>query len=292
MPIRAIFATGQTEITVNGLHQWDYGQKLEIYSSDIPTVVEVHFACAGMEEAIKRTCETSTGKATVTIPDRCLEQTTPIIAWVFAIDGTTGTTLKKITLTIEARTRPSVGEDIPADFSNQYTELISAVNGAVDALKDGSVVVAKAAEATKATKATQDGNGKVISDTYASKDLETWKAKVDAGTTPVGKATTAGKLSINYNSAVITGSKISVSNIELGKTYLVGIQPQSGYPFYTCVLFVHSGIFSSLSTLSALNYRCRLDRDTLSDTCTTGKITFMDADSAEFTPYAVYIREL
>ena len=140
MPIRAVFATGQTDITVNGLHQWDYGQTLEIYANDLKAIVKVHFACAGMSEAVVRVCDTTSGKAVVSIPDRCLEQSAPITAWVFEeVEGVSGTTTKKITLPIEARTRPAVADDIPEDFSDQCAELIAAVNALIDSLKAGNV---------------------------------------------------------------------------------------------------------------------------------------------------------
>lgn len=144
MNLTAIIPSGQQEITVNGLHQWDYGRKLEIHSNELPAIVEVHFACAGMDEAVVRVCETVEGVAVATIPDKCLEQTTPITAWVYEIDGTTGLTTKKITLPIIARTRPSVGEDIPVELSNAYTEAVTAMNEAVAKLSKGDVKVSNA----------------------------------------------------------------------------------------------------------------------------------------------------
>ena len=36
MSIKAVFTDGQTQITVNGLHQWDYGQVLEIQAPTMP----------------------------------------------------------------------------------------------------------------------------------------------------------------------------------------------------------------------------------------------------------------
>ena len=77
MNIKAIIPSGQTEITVNGLHQWDYGQTLEICSNDLPAVIEVHFACSGMTEAVVRSCSSyekdGIQTATAIIPDRCIE---------------------------------------------------------------------------------------------------------------------------------------------------------------------------------------------------------------------------
>lgn len=156
MNIVAIIPPGRAEITVNGLHQWDYGRQLEIHSDALPAIVEVHFACAGMDEAVVRSCSAVNGVATAAIPDRCLEQTTPIIAWVYEISGTTGATTAKIMLPVEPRTRPSAGESIPEDVSDQYTEAVAAMNEVkqwVDDLMSGDVTVAKATNADHATEA-------------------------------------------------------------------------------------------------------------------------------------------
>lgn len=150
MSIRAVFPLGWSEITIHGLHQWDYGQQLEIHAEDLPGVVEVHFACQGMKDARVRVCETVSGVASVAIPDQCLEQTSPITAWICEVNETAGTTIKTITLPIIARARPKPGEPIPEDFSDKYTEAISAFNAATKKLEDGSVKAAKAGHADTA----------------------------------------------------------------------------------------------------------------------------------------------
>ena len=142
--IKAIFLSGQTEITVNGLHQWDYGQQLVIQADDLPSLIEVHFACAGMTEAVVRTCTGILGTYTATIPDRCLEQTTPITAWVYCVDGTQAATVKTITLPIIARTRPQPSATVPEIITNKYTELIAAINMQIEMLSTGSTTVARA----------------------------------------------------------------------------------------------------------------------------------------------------
>ena len=159
MSLKVTFPVGSNAETVRGLYQWDYGQILEIESADIGSeIVEVHFACSNMNEAIVRPCTFTNGVGSTTIPDACLEQSTPITAWVYRINGTQGHTLKTITLPITARTRPSVNRDIPAEVSDKYTELITEVNEAVEALENGSVTVAKATDATNANFAGSAGN--------------------------------------------------------------------------------------------------------------------------------------
>lgn len=159
MAIKAVFPDGVKTISVDGLFQWDYGQVLEIEAADIGTeIMEVHFACSNMNEAIVRSCSFSDGVGMVTIPNQCLEQSRPITAWLFRIDGTQGHTEKIITLPITARTRPSGTRDIPQDVVDKYAELITEVNEVVGKLASGDVVVAKAASATSAGYATNAGN--------------------------------------------------------------------------------------------------------------------------------------
>lgn len=131
MNLQAKFPAGTTSLTVHGLHQWDYGRKLDIQSTSLAgrAVVEVHFACAGMPEAIVRTCPVSLMSVTASIPDTCLEQAAPIFAWVFCPDETEGFTVLKITMPVNARTQPAgLPTSPPESYSNQYLELIEAAN--------------------------------------------------------------------------------------------------------------------------------------------------------------------
>ena len=159
MAIKVVFPTGTASISVGGLFQWDYGQVLEIESADIGSeIVEVHFACPSMTEAIVRPCSFSNGVGTVTIPDQCLEQTNTVTAWIFKIEGTQGHTIKTITLPVTGRTRPSKTRDVPAENIDKYAELITEINQAVEALESGNVKAAKAAQADNAARADTAGN--------------------------------------------------------------------------------------------------------------------------------------
>lgn len=159
MAIKVTFPTGEKTVAVGGLYQWDYGQVLEIESSDIGNqIVEVHFACLGMSEAIVRSCAFTDGIGTVVIPDLCLEQSSTITAWIYEIDGTHGRTIKSITLNVTARTKPSKSHDIPQDIVDKYTELITEVNETVNALENGEVTTMKSKEAERAGYASSAGN--------------------------------------------------------------------------------------------------------------------------------------
>ena len=166
MNLIAIVPAGASEVIVNGLYQWDYGRKLEIQSPDLPATVEVHFACMGMQEAIVRTCSAVSGTAIAAIPDLCLEQNAPIIAWVYAINGTTGATVKTITLPITPRPRPQAEPSIPRETSDAYTEFLSEINRAIKDLKDGAVTVAHALASDNATNANHSND----TDAVLSKD--------------------------------------------------------------------------------------------------------------------------
>lgn len=155
MAVKAIIPSGWGEITVHGLHQWDYGQTLEIQSVDIGTkVAEIHFACKSMTEAIVRPCSFTNGVGSVAIPDRCLEQTFPITAWVYEVGESSGVTVKTITLPIIERTRPQPGEEhISEDVSNRYTEVIEEMNELLERQAAGEIVAGKANRATSAEEA-------------------------------------------------------------------------------------------------------------------------------------------
>lgn len=186
MAIKALFPSGKNSITVSGLYQWDYGQVLEIESADIGSeIVEVHFACTNMTEAVVRPCTFANGVGTVTIPDSCLEQHTTINAWIYRIEGTQGHTVATIILPVTARPRPSIAREIPTEISNRYTELITEVNEAVDALENGNVTVKQAQNASTSDSARTAGNSSTAN--YATNAGSANTAK-KAEQTPLGKS--------------------------------------------------------------------------------------------------------
>lgn len=151
MSLKAFIPSGQTALTVNGLHQWDYGQKLEIHDDDLPTLIEVHFACVGMTEAVVRSCNVVQGVAEAAIPDQCLEQTAPITAYIYEVGEDSGATTKVLVLTVSPRPRPQIAGTLTPAITDKYTELIAAVNEQVAALKAGNVTVSSALTAKSAT---------------------------------------------------------------------------------------------------------------------------------------------
>lgn len=168
--IIASFPTGVSNITVNGLTQWDYGRKLQIQAPDLPATIEVHFWCVGMDEAVVRSCDALNGVAEAAIPDRCLEQTGPVVAWVYEIRETAGATTKTITMPITARVRPQPNATVPEDISDKYTEALAAMNTVVAKLENGDVTVKRASTADRADTA-------VLAETasLAKRHLYHWK---------------------------------------------------------------------------------------------------------------------
>ena len=265
MALKASFPQGTDLITVNGLFQWDYGQELEIESSDIGSeIVEVHFASPNMIEAIVRSCSFSNGVGTVIIPDTCLEQSKTISAWVYQISGTQGHTTKTILLPITERTRPSLAPDIPAVVYDKYTELITSINEAVDALEKGNVTAAKAVDATNANYAASAGNAGTA--TYA---------------TSAGSATQAGSLT----SPVAEYTNVSGIDISLtkGKAYIILAEGRS---MMNTMLLFYSGADSICYSTTPLEggFYC----------CYNGsRLAFYDPDAGDsYTVSKMYIREL
>lgn len=243
MAIKVVFPAGTASISVSGLFQWDYGQVLEIESADIGSaIVEVHFACANMTEAIVRPCTFANGVGTVTIPDQCLEQQNTITAWVFEIDGTQGRTIKTINLSVTARKRPGKAHDFPSEHLDKYAELITEINEAVNAIENGQVKAAQAETADNAVYATTAGNAE--SATYATSAGQAASAshatqadnatKADRAT----KATTADKVknvtSVAASCTISSGRGELPADVKSGEIYLVVLTTSSA---------THSGVF-------------------------------------------------
>ena len=191
MPIKVILPVDKTDVTTSGLFQWDYGQTLEIETAELGTeVVEVHFACSDMSEAIVYSCSFLNGVGTVHIPDRCLEQTSTISAWIYRINATRGYTWKVIHLPVTGRTRPSVNREIPHEVSDKYTQLISEINEMVDALEEGDVTAAKAQSATNANYATSAGNAANANHAVSADGATTASKAVSLMTTLVSETMT------------------------------------------------------------------------------------------------------
>lgn len=205
MSIKAIFPAGVKTLSINGLHQWDYGQTLEVHDDTFPALIEIHFASAGLDEAIVRPCAVVNGVASAAIPDICLEQSSPIAIWVYGVKESSGRTLRTIVLQVTPRVRPATVASIPTKVSNKYTELIEEVNRQIGALGDGSVVVARALEADHAAEATHAGTAsKAHEADIAAEAIHAGTAGTAASATRAGYAEQAGEVETADRATVLS----------------------------------------------------------------------------------------
>lgn len=102
----ANFTKLDEEIELEGLWQYDYGQKLQINGLDLPAVFEVHFAYKGLEKAIPQTGYTQDGVSVVDIPNSALAQPKTISAYIYLSDTSQGETTNKILLYMNKRIAP------------------------------------------------------------------------------------------------------------------------------------------------------------------------------------------
>lgn len=239
MAIKANFTNGAPTATASGLYQWDYGQTLEIECAELGSeIMEVHFACQGMSEAIVRSCSFSNGVGTVTIPDQCLEQASTITAWVYSISGTQGHTVKTITLPITPRTRPSVSRDVPMEYINLYGEALEEINEAINNLEKGNITAAKATHANTANSANTAANA-------GSASYATSAGSADRATKTTYAESIITSIDMPYDSITITnGSGHTNKNFEEG-IYLITYH--TGKSFLSGVGFIGANVGSLFS---------------------------------------------
>jgi hypothetical protein len=252
-----------------------------------------------MTEAVVRTCETLTSNsAVVTIPDRCLEQTTPITAWVFVIDGVTGTTTKKITLPIEVRTRPSATEDIPEEVADKYTEAVNAINKAVSDLKSGAIVSKQAENSSVAQKAlyasddTSKGTIEERLNIQAAKDQVTYAATAGHADT-AGSADVAGYANTTdsaktldaklYKDISFNGSSSISVALTPRKAYVITFNNAARDALETCILLAIG--MKTYSSRTGQGYYCIHDG--------SSTLTFYDSSNKAYIPEEyIGIREI
>ena len=154
--IQVTIPAGVSSATVHGLHQWDYGRQLQIKADGLDSsLLEVHFECPGMKEAEVRVTQLVDGVPTASIPDRCLEQSAPIRAWVCQVDDTSGRTALEVTLTVTPRLKPSAAgtAELEEQAGNKYDQLFGLLGEAYDAIEACKSVEANADEAQAAADA-------------------------------------------------------------------------------------------------------------------------------------------
>ena len=92
----ANFARKDEEIELEGLWQYDYGQKLQINGLNLPGIFEVHFFWQGLENAKIMTGHTENGISSVDIPNEALTQKRAITAYIYLPSAEEGETTNTV----------------------------------------------------------------------------------------------------------------------------------------------------------------------------------------------------
>ena len=111
----ANFTNYGEEITVDGLWQYDYGQRLQINGLNLPDVFEVHLFWKGLEEAKVVTGYTENNKFYVDIPNESLKQRQAITVYIYLSTPETGKTVNTVMMFVNKRPEPE-GFEIPEDI--------------------------------------------------------------------------------------------------------------------------------------------------------------------------------
>lgn len=131
------FDPGSDTAKVHRLWQWSYGQILRIQGLDLPPATEIQFSLQETGgETIPRIGVTRDGVTDVKVPDIIFEHNTAskynAYAFIYISDAESGTTIKKITMYINARPKRS-DYDVPdPERDNLFQEAIEAVNQSAD----------------------------------------------------------------------------------------------------------------------------------------------------------------
>ena len=140
--IIADISQGNVYPTNYKLYQYDYGRILRIQGMDLPAVVEIDFCLSEKGgDSIKRIGTTVDGVTDVPIPDSMLENNDTadhyyLYAFVYLDDGTSGQTVRKITLKVTARPKPGGIEEDPEREETTFNQIMSAVRQIADGKAD------------------------------------------------------------------------------------------------------------------------------------------------------------
>lgn len=104
--LEAIFTENVLTITLAGLYQWDYGQKLYIKGLSLGEAEEIHFANPKEKEAIVMPLVKSGEHYICDVPNILLEKSLDIICWIYDIGTNSGETIRTVILKVEPRAKP------------------------------------------------------------------------------------------------------------------------------------------------------------------------------------------
>ena len=188
--------TGNSNYTyAYGLWQWDYGQVLRIQGLSLPSAVEIHFSLQETGgEATPRIGVTKDGVTDVVIPDSMLEGNNAtanysIYVFIYLTDDTSGETIKKIKLNVNARPKPE-------GRSGDDTTTMAAILKAVNEIADAKVTVVDKELSEKSTNPVEN---KVVTEELSRLSLEIAKKITVPDTAEVGQTIVVSEVDENGN---------------------------------------------------------------------------------------------
>lgn len=102
----ANFKEKDEEIELEGLWQYDFGQKLQITGLGLPEIFEVHFFWQGLEKAKIVTGHTENEVSSVDIPNEALVQRRMITAYIYLSSAEEGETTNTVRMFVNKRPAP------------------------------------------------------------------------------------------------------------------------------------------------------------------------------------------
>lgn len=102
----ANFKEKDEEIELEGLWQYDYGQKLQITGLGLSEIFEVHFFWQGLEKAKIVTGHTENEVSSVDIPNEALVQRRMITAYIYLSSAEEGETTNTVRMFVNKRPAP------------------------------------------------------------------------------------------------------------------------------------------------------------------------------------------
>lgn len=254
--IQVNFPYGSKEATSSALYQWDYGQKLQIYGTELNDVtIQVHFCDKSCDRTIVRIASlldatTSNPYYVVSIPDSLLENDWDIHAFIYKVDIEAGNTTHRIKIPIFKRKKPEgfISEPDPSQTTLLEETLIE-INEVVGSLVEPVSKNTKDIETNKQAIATNTENITLNTTNIATntKDIETLKTRLTKKTgntiTEIGLYSVTGysQDTIEYLHEVMYLKELDVSLVGnffwFNQTRKV-FEPRSDYDHYDRITVV------------------------------------------------------
>jgi len=206
--LTAVFADGETEVTVEGLWQWDYGQILKIEGLDLPDYYTVHFSNAPTRGKTKGQIGDADG---VKIPSSLIETGAPVYAWIFLHTGDSdGETEYMITMPVTTRPKPDP-EEPTEDEQSIIDQLIGLMQEATE--QTAQDVETAAASVTEAANYANEASASADSAEQSATDAAT--AATNASTYASNASTSASDAAASATAAEAAATRAEEFSVRL-----------------------------------------------------------------------------